>query len=88
MHGAASAGATPCTLFLVVALIGGWSWFWHFRRRQGASRPSKAGARARPRPGRIYTCGSQTIGGFPFRFEVNCDKASALFRSKPAAAAN
>jgi len=31
--------------------------------------------------GRLYACGSQTIGGYPFRIEVNCDKASALFRS-------
>src|SRR5262249_22739279 len=31
--------------------------------------------------GRIYNCGSQTIGGFPFRIEVNCGDASALFRS-------
>jgi hypothetical protein len=31
--------------------------------------------------GRIYTCGSQSTGGFPFRFEVTCDAASAVFRS-------
>jgi hypothetical protein len=31
--------------------------------------------------GRIYACGSQSTGGFPFRFEVNCDAASAVFRS-------
>ena len=40
------------------------------------------GWRAREaKAGRIYTCGSQTIGGFPFRIEVNCDQASAVFRS-------
>jgi hypothetical protein len=40
------------------------------------------GWRAREaKAGRIYACGSQTIGGYPFRFEMDCDKASALFRS-------
>ncbi|MEP6837132.1 MAG: DUF2125 domain-containing protein, partial [Bradyrhizobium sp.] len=29
--------------------------------------------------GRIYECVTQTIGGYPFRFELNCDNASALF---------
>jgi hypothetical protein len=67
-------------VFLVLALIGGWSWFWHY----AASKAEVAldGWRAREaKSGRIYACGTQTIGGYPFRFEVECDKASALFRS-------
>ena len=36
---------------------------------------------ARSKSGRIYNCASQSVGGFPFRIEVNCDDASALFRS-------
>ena len=40
------------------------------------------GWRAREaKAGRIYACGSQTVGGYPFRFEMNCDGASALFQS-------
>lgn len=31
--------------------------------------------------GRIYTCGSQTIGGFPFRIELRCDPAAMEWRS-------
>ena len=37
--------------------------------------------RERPRRGEFYNCGSQTVGGYPFRIEVNCERASALFRS-------
>ncbi|MGH6664975.1 MAG: DUF2125 domain-containing protein [Pseudolabrys sp.] len=65
---------------LVVALIAGWSWFWHYAA--GQAQIAIDGWRAREaKAGRIYACGSQTIGGFPFRIEVECDKASALFRS-------
>lgn len=65
---------------LFVALIGGWSWFWNYAA--GRADTAIAGWRAREaKSGRVYTCGSQTIGGYPFRLEVTCDKAAALFRS-------
>jgi hypothetical protein len=67
-------------LFIVFALIAGWTGFWKF----AASKAQETidGWRAREaKAGRIYNCGSQTIGGFPFRIEVNCDDALALFRS-------
>jgi hypothetical protein len=66
-------------LFIVFALVAGWTGFWKF----AASKAQETidGWRAREaKAGRLYTCGSQTIGGFPFRIEVNCDDASALFR--------
>ncbi len=67
-------------LVLVVALIAGWSWFWHYAA--GQAQVAMDGWRAREaKAGRVYACGSQTIGGYPFRIEVECDKASALFRS-------
>ena len=53
---------------------------WYYAA--GKAEAAIDGWRAREaKAGRIYTCGSQTIGGYPFRIEVNCDKASALFRS-------
>jgi hypothetical protein len=68
------------TLVLFAALIGGWSWLWHYTA--GQAEAAIDGWRAREaKAGRVFTCGSQTIGGYPFRIEVNCDKASALFRS-------
>lgn len=68
------------TLVVFVALIGGWSWFWHYAA--GQAEVAIDGWRAREaKAGRIYKCGEQTIGGYPFRIEVNCDNATALFRS-------
>lgn len=67
-------------LVLLVALVGSWSWFWHYAT--GRAETAIAGWRAREAiAGRVYTCGSQTIGGYPFRIEVTCSKAAALFRS-------
>jgi hypothetical protein len=67
------------TLLLFVALIGGWSWFWIFAA--GKAENTVAAWRAREaKAGRIYTCGSQIVGGYPFRIEVECDKVRAVFR--------
>jgi hypothetical protein len=67
-------------VILVAALIGGWSWFWHYAADKAQA--AVEGWRAREaKAGRLYSCGSQHVGGFPFRFEVNCDNASAQFRS-------
>ncbi|HEY4141811.1 MAG TPA: DUF2125 domain-containing protein, partial [Pseudolabrys sp.] len=67
-------------LLLVAALCGGWSAFWYMA--SGKIEATIEGWRAREaQAGRLYACGSQTIGGYPFRFELNCDDASALFKS-------
>lgn len=67
-------------LFVVFALIAGWAGFWKFAA--GKAETAIEGWRAREaKSGRIYNCGSQNLGGFPFRIEVACDQASALFRS-------
>jgi hypothetical protein len=67
-------------LLLVVALFGGWSVFWLYA--SGKVEATIDGWRAREaQAGRLYACGSQTIGGYPFRFELNCENASALFKS-------
>jgi hypothetical protein len=67
-------------LVLFVVLVGCWSWLWHYAA--GHAEIAIDGWRAREaKSGRLYACGSQSIGGYPFRIEVNCDKASALFRS-------
>ena len=67
-------------VFIVFALIAGWSGFW--KVAAGKAETTIEGWRAREaQAGRIYSCSSQNVGGFPFRIEVNCDQASALFRS-------
>src|SRR5665647_1310929 len=67
-------------LVLVAALFGGWSWFWYYAT--GKAQTTVEGWRAREaKAGRIYACGSESFGGFPFRFEMNCAAASASFQS-------
>jgi hypothetical protein len=67
-------------LFLVFALVGAWIWFWDYAADKAQA--AVEGWRAREaKAGRVYDCGEQHIGGFPFRFEVNCDRASAVFQS-------
>ncbi len=66
-------------LFLVLALIAGWIGFWKYAAGEVAT--ILDGWRAREaKSGRVYACGSQSIGGFPFRFELDCTHASAEFR--------
>ena len=69
-------------VFVVLAAIAGWSWFWQ-------SAAGKIGAildawRAREaQSGRVYQCGSQTVGGYPFRFELECDDVLAQLAGFP-----
>ncbi len=67
-------------LILIAALFGGWSWLWSYSA--GKAEVTLDGWRAREaKAGRIYACGLQSTGGYPFRIEVDCERASALFRS-------
>jgi hypothetical protein len=67
-------------LVVVAALFGGWSWFWSYASDK--AQVTLDGWRAREaKSGRVYACGSETIGGYPFRFEVSCEQASASFKS-------
>jgi hypothetical protein len=67
-------------LFIVLALVAGWTGFWKFASVKAQEAIEDWRARE-AKAGRIYNCGSQTVGGYPFRIEVNCERASALFRS-------
>jgi hypothetical protein len=56
---------------LVVALAILWTGLWYYAA--GAAEATIASLRAREaKVGHVFTCGKQTIGGFPFRFEVRC----------------
>lgn len=67
-------------LFTIFALVAGWTGFWKFAA--GKAQQTIEDWRAREaKAGRDYACGSETIGGFPFRIEVNCNQASAVIRS-------
>jgi hypothetical protein len=65
---------------VIVALPIGWTALWSY----AASIANKALAGWISREaalGRIYACGSQSIGGFPFGIVIRCDKAAAAFKS-------
>ena len=64
----------------MVILAGGWTavWFYAADRANGAI----AGWLEREaRVGRIYSCGSQSLRGFPFRIEVRCTDAGVELRT-------
>lgn len=65
--------------FLVlVIVVAGWCAFWFYAAER--ARDTIAGWIEREaRGGRVYTCGSQALGGFPFRIEFRCNQANAEF---------
>jgi len=68
---------------LVVVLAIGWSGFWYFASGQIGSQFEGWKARE-AKGGRIYDCGTLSVGGYPFRFEVNCVNARASFATQDA----
>jgi hypothetical protein len=71
----------PIVVVALLILGGGlWSGVWFYGA--GIAARTIAGWKAREaKAGRIYTCTSQTIGGFPFGFEVHCDDPGAELTS-------
>src|SRR6185437_15639304 len=68
-------------VFVLFALVGGWILLWKFAA--GKADETLNGWRAREaQAGRAYACGTQSVGGFPFRIVVGCDNASAVFHDK------
>jgi hypothetical protein len=65
---------------LIVALPIGWTALWSYAA--SIANQALAGWISREAAlGRIYACGSQSIGGFPFGIVIRCDKAAAAFKS-------
>jgi hypothetical protein len=65
---------------ILVILIGAWCVFWFYAT--GKAKETIAGWLAREaEAGRLYACTDQSIGGFPFRFELRCAAPQAEFRS-------
>ncbi len=67
------------SLSLIVLAIG-LSWGWYLAASI-ADRTLAGWVEREARLGRVYACGSQSIGGFPFRIVTDCDKAAATFNS-------
>jgi hypothetical protein len=70
-------------LVLVLVLATAWSAFWYYASREAEARINDWQAQ-QARAGRAFSCGSQTVGGFPFRIEVRCvDVAIELKDTQP-----
>jgi hypothetical protein len=67
-------------LLILVIVAGAWSAFWFYAADK--AQDTIAGWLAREsKAGRVYACGQQSIGGFPFRIEVRCSDVRAEFRA-------
>src|SRR5207237_674122 len=67
-------------LALVIVLAGLWSAFWFY----AASTAETQITRWREREasfGRVQTCASQSVAGYPFRIEVRCNDAGLELRA-------
>jgi len=73
--------ATPLILVLVLAAV--WSGVWYYAAREAEARVNDWQAQ-QAKAGRAFSCGSQKVGGFPFRIEVRCaDAAVELKDTQP-----
>ena len=71
----------PSLILVIVAA--GWCAFW-FYAADRAKGLIAGWIEREERSGRIYSCGDQSFGGFPFRIEFRCNKAGAeLPKAKP-----
>jgi hypothetical protein len=65
---------------IIVALPIGWTALWSYAA--SIANEALAGWIGREAAlGRVYACGSQSIGGYPFGIVIHCDKAAAAFKS-------
>ena len=64
----------PITLVIVLAVA--WVWLWYYASAV-ADRTLAGWVEREAAAGKIYSCGSQSIGGFPFRIEAKCIDAAA-----------
>jgi hypothetical protein len=65
---------------VIVVLAGGWCALWYYAAGV-ADRTLSGWVERETAAGRVYTCGSQTIGGFPLRIEAACTGAGATVSS-------
>jgi hypothetical protein len=62
-------------LVVVVALAAAWSGVWYYAAGEAEARINDWQAQ-QAKAGRVFSCGSQKVGGFPFRIEARCVNAS------------
>lgn len=68
---------------LVVLLAIGWCVFWYVATSQ-LNAQFEGWKTREAQAGRVYDCADLSVGGFPFRFEVRCNNASASLSAQTA----
>jgi len=58
-------------LVLVLVLAAAWSGFWYYASREAEARINDWQTQ-QAKAGRVFSCGAQTVGGYPFRIEARC----------------
>ena len=64
----------------IVVVAGGWSALWYYAANV-ADRTLAGWVAREAAGGRIYTCGSEGISGFPFRIQTHCTEAAATLNT-------
>jgi len=68
---------------VVIALALAWVWLWYHAAGL-VNNSLSLWVDREAAAGRVYSCGSQTVGGFPFRIEARCaDAAASLTTTQP-----
>ena len=67
-------------LALLVGLAAAWCGVWYYAAGM-ANRTLAAWMASEAAAGRVYSCGSEGIAGFPFSIQVRCVQAAAAFKS-------
>jgi hypothetical protein len=65
---------------VIIVLAGGWCWLWYYAASE-ADRTLSGWVQREAAAGRVYSCGSQDITGFPFRIQAHCVEAGAQINS-------
>ncbi len=65
---------------VLILLGGGWCWLWYYAATE-ANRTLAGWLQREAAAGRVYTCGSRDITGFPFRIQAHCVQADAQINS-------
>ena len=68
----------PVAIVAIVAI--GWSWLWYYAASI-ADRALAGWIEREAALGRVYACGAQSIGGFPFGIVSRCVQAAATFNN-------
>jgi hypothetical protein len=64
----------------IVVLAIGWGWLWYYAA-SSADHTLAGWLEREAVAGRVYSCGTQSIGGFPFSIAAHCTEAGAEIRN-------